>query len=194
VRDETATAARPPVLVVGVGSELRSDDAVGRRIADRLATRLPPDEVEVRSVHQLTPELADDAVGRRLVVVVDAAVDVRTVTVRQVTADGTPTALSHRLDAGALLRLAGLLGSPPADVVTVAVPARRLEIGTELSAAAERDVDLAVDHVAALCRPPRGRDDGSRRAGEHAGEHDAGTRPVPAPRTSLTSPLDEEQP
>jgi hydrogenase maturation protease len=142
------------VLVIGVGSELRSDDAAGRRVAERLAAELEGEvaaQVEVRSVHQLTPELADEATGRRLVVVVDAAVDVTCVTTSVVEADGTPTALSHHLDAGALLRLTAVLGTPPDEVVTVAVPARELDLGTELSPATSRDVAVAVREIVARC-------------------------------------------
>ena len=52
-----ARAGRAPVLVIGVGSELRRDDAVGRRVVERLETD-GLGAVEVRSLHQLTPELA----------------------------------------------------------------------------------------------------------------------------------------
>lgn len=147
-------AERPPVLVIGVGSELRSDDAAGRRVADRLVAALDEEvaaQVEVRSVHQLTPELADEATGRRLVIVVDATVDATSVTTTTVEATETPTALSHRLDAGALLRLTAVLGQPPDELVTVAVPARELAIGTELSAATSRDVTVAVRRIATRC-------------------------------------------
>jgi hypothetical protein len=67
-RPTDPTAHRAPVLVVGVGSELRSDDAAGRHVATEVAAELTAgtaapaparrhrDDVEVRSVHQLTPD------------------------------------------------------------------------------------------------------------------------------------------
>lgn len=139
------------MLVIGVGSELRRDDAAGRRVVDLLHGRLPRDRVEVRSVHQLTPELADEATGRELLIVVDAAVDGASVTVRDVQVETTPSAFSHRLDVPALLRLAAVLGTPPTESVTVAVPAHDLAIGTELSPATARDVEVAAEHVVVLC-------------------------------------------
>lgn len=147
-------AARPPILVIGVGSELRRDDAAGRRTIELLPAALGPDlatDVELRSVHQLTPELAADATGRRLVVVVDAAVDTTAVGTRTVVADPAVGALSHHLDAAALLRLTGVLGAPPDELVTVAVPARDLGLGTELSPATARDVAVAVQVVVERC-------------------------------------------
>ena len=44
------------VLVIGYGNDLRSDDAVGKRVAEAVATwKLP--SVQALAVHQLTPEL-----------------------------------------------------------------------------------------------------------------------------------------
>ena len=118
---------------------------------DRLVGELPPTSVEIRSVHQLVPELAADAVGRRLVIVVDASVDVEEVTIREVTAAPSAGAMTHHLDVAALIGLSAMLGTPPVRVVTVAVPARSLQLGTTLSPATARDVDAAVVQVRELC-------------------------------------------
>lgn len=143
---------RTPVLVVGVGSELRSDDAAGRRVVERIGEAgLPVGTVELRSVHQLTPELADEMTGRRLVIVIDASVAVHEVTVCEVPAAPAPGAMTHHLDIGVLTGLAGMLGTPPGSVVSVAVPAHVLAIGMTLSAATTRAVTVAADHVLALC-------------------------------------------
>ena len=69
------------VLVIGYGNTLRSDDGVGwvaaALLADdpRLAGDLSRAGVEVRAVHQLTPELALDFSRASLVILIDAAVD-----------------------------------------------------------------------------------------------------------------------
>ena len=145
------TTGRAPVLVVGVGSELRSDDAVGRRVAESIAERRPPERLEVRSVHQLTPELADAMTDRQLVIVVDASVGVRTLVVAEVEPIPVAAALTHHLDVAALVRLAGQLGRPPARVVTLAVPAFDLGLGTTLSVPAAAGVRAAVAEVLSLC-------------------------------------------
>lgn len=148
---------RPPVLIVGVGSELRSDDAAGRRVAELLVARHPPGAVEVRVAHQLTPELADVMTGRELVIVVDASVEVREVTSEEVdtgpAAGGEVTGvMSHHLDVAALIDLTRLLGERPTQVRTLAVPAYDLTLGTALSPGTTAAVSVAVVRIMQLCR------------------------------------------
>jgi hydrogenase maturation protease len=157
------TTGRPPLLVVGVGSELRSDDAVGRRVVEAIVERRPSERLEVCSVHQLAPELADAMTGRELVVVVDAAVGATAATVTEVASVAAAGAMTHHLDVAALVGLAEQLGRPPTRVVTLGVPAFDLGIGTALSARAAAAVDAAAEVVLSLCdetdvahRAPRG--------------------------------------
>jgi hydrogenase maturation protease len=141
------------VLVLGVGSELRGDDAAGRAAVEQLGT-LGLAGVETRSVHQLTPELAADVVGRRLVVVVDAAVGIDEVVVSPVepTREGAGV-MTHHLDVAAVVGLSELLGEPPGEVVTVAIPAHDLGLGTELSGSTAAAVEMAVERMRHLVRP-----------------------------------------
>lgn len=138
------------VLVVGCGSELRGDDAVGRRVAEAVAARDLPG-VEVRSVTQLVPELAADMGGRRLVVFVDARIgdgsDIRVAPLAEVTRHGT---VSHGTDPGALLAMARLLDIEVGEVISITIPARQLGLGAPLSAAAAVDVDDAVELITAM--------------------------------------------
>jgi hydrogenase maturation protease len=139
--------------VIGVGSELRTDDAVGRRVADAVAARALPG-VEVVSVHQLTPEVAAELAGRALVVFVDASVDVDEVTVRTLppVVGDAAEAMTHHLDPAGLLALAARLGWSPAAARVVHVPAADLGFGTEASPAAARAIEVATDRILALCR------------------------------------------
>jgi hydrogenase maturation protease len=140
------------VLVIGVGSELRGDDAAGRYVADEVE-RIAPPGVEVRSVHQLTPELAIEVADRELVIVVDADVDVAAVTCRTVAVSGgRPGVMTHHLDPAALLGLASLFGSPPAQAALVSIPVHDLGIGTELSSATAEAAEHAVVDVLERCR------------------------------------------
>lgn len=141
------------MLVIGVGSLLRTDDAVGRVVADRVAAEVEAgrlSDVEVMSVHQLTPELAPEVAGRRLVVVVDAAVDVRELTVSALEIDGSGQLMTHHLGPAGLLAFAAKLGWRPERAVSVRIPAGDLGIGTELSPAGRELTDAAVDTVLAL--------------------------------------------
>jgi hydrogenase maturation protease len=166
---------RAPVLVIGVGSELRRDDAAGRRVAEAIDTLELPG-VRCLSVHQLTPELAMEIADRRLVIIADASVVGRgtaemepgepgvrvgehaagtpsgdEVVVSTVVADDAAGVMSHHLDAQGLLGLAGMVASAPQQVRTVAVPAHDLAIGTELSAGTDAHVREAVRRVVDLC-------------------------------------------
>lgn len=129
--------------MVGVGSPLRTDDAVGRVVADRLAQHDLPD-VETQVVHQLAPELAAQWLGRRLVILVDADVDVTAPTLRPIAAPAGSGAMSHHVDPAALLGLASLLGEPPMALEVLSLPVSDLALGTELSETADTVAERAV--------------------------------------------------
>lgn len=71
-------------LVIGYGSPIRGDDALGPLVADRLQERLSalPEAqavtkaVEVQARHILTAELVDDLARAERVIFVDAAIDI----------------------------------------------------------------------------------------------------------------------
>jgi hydrogenase maturation protease len=153
--------ATPPALVVGYGSSLRGDDAVGQRVVlelqrqrDRTSTLASAHFVVAEC---LTPELAEDLAGAGVAVFVDAACDGRPageVTVHPVAASDVATAAGPEgvaaggcwedLRPEALLGLACCLyeGAPPAFVVSVGIG--RTPVGEELSAPVEAAVAKAV--------------------------------------------------
>ena len=137
-------------LVVGYGNELRRDDGAGRWVADRIeALELPG--VAVRSMSQLTPELALEVAGRDLVIFVDADVDATDLTVRDIKPDpaGGKT-MTHHGDPATLLAMVPAVGEPPRQAQVVSIPASDLEMGFEMSAATEAAAEAAVKHIAAL--------------------------------------------
>ncbi|MHB0971459.1 MAG: hydrogenase maturation protease [Thermoanaerobaculia bacterium] len=60
------------VLVFGYGNTLRGDDGVGWRVAEVLSASGLPSEIEVRTLHQLSPELAEPISRADAVLFVDA--------------------------------------------------------------------------------------------------------------------------
>ncbi|NBC50010.1 MAG: hydrogenase maturation protease [Gammaproteobacteria bacterium] len=69
-------------LVIGYGSPIRGDDAIGPLVADRLEARFAADPalgdgVEVQARHILTAEIVDDLVRAERVVFIDAAADLK---------------------------------------------------------------------------------------------------------------------
>lgn len=135
------------MLVIGVGNDLRTDDGAGRRVVEAVE-RLALPGVEVRSQAQLTPELAEAVAGRRLVVFVDADVDVARVTVAEVAPDrSSRTVMAHHGHPGGVLALVEAIGEQPATAVLVSIPAEDLSMGLELSRRTASAVAEAVDRV-----------------------------------------------
>ncbi len=73
--------ATPPTptlsaLIIGYGSPIRGDDAIGPLAADRIAAREDlPAGIEVQARHILTAELVEDLVRAEQVIFLDAAAD-----------------------------------------------------------------------------------------------------------------------
>lgn len=125
---KASTTARRP-LVVGYGTAMRGDDAVGWYVADLLALEQRFADVDVLSVHQLTPELAADFASASRVVLIDAAADgdePGSVHVSDVKPDCAAVGVfSHHVDAAALVALTDALygEAPPTTMVTVSLDA-----------------------------------------------------------------------
>jgi hydrogenase maturation protease len=142
------------VLVVGYGSPLRRDDAVGWHVATSLAADPRLADARVLSVHQLLPELALDVSEAELVVLVDARAGVPpgSITVeRPAPSDVESGRWTHHLTPAALIALARDLGgggSP--EVVVVGVGVATTEPGDELSDVVSAAVPRVHEVVADL--------------------------------------------
>ena len=137
-------------LVIGYGNDLRSDDGAGRAVADRIDALGLPD-VAVRSVIQLTPELALDIAGVDTVVFVDASVEVSETTADPVVAESLdPSATSHFSTPGTLLSITATVGAVPGRAVAIAIPVTDIGLGMELTPMTEMGVAEAVEMITAL--------------------------------------------
>ena len=134
-------------LVIGYGNDLRCDDGAGRVVADRVEA-LQLEDVEVRSLMQLTPELALDIAGIDTVVFVDASVDVAQTTMQPVNSEPlSRTGMSHYSTPGSLLTMAESVGLPPSRAFTISIPVTNIDIGMELTPMTEAGVETAVAMV-----------------------------------------------
>ena len=147
-------------LVIGIGNPLRGDDGVGALLAEQAAVLTAAETggpVAVRSVQQLTPELAAELAQLEAVLFIDAwpapagavpqLIDVspagRSGACHQAGASG-----SHRLEPAALLAVSqALYGRAPAAQLLL-VPAFAFEHGTALSA----ELKAALPQARALLR------------------------------------------
>lgn len=67
-----SASASAQTLIIGIGNPLRRDDGLGWAVAEALARDGPPG-CEIRTVYQLTPELAQWMASARLIVMIDAS-------------------------------------------------------------------------------------------------------------------------
>ena len=137
-------------LVIGYGNNLRSDDGAGRVVADRIeALGLPG--VEVHSMSQLVPELSLQIAGTDRVVFVDASAEADETTIALIeAAPAEGSAWTHYTTPASLLAMTGTVGAVPALAYAVVVPVEDMGLGTELSARASAEVEIAVDLIARL--------------------------------------------
>lgn len=141
-------------LVIGVGNPARGDDGVGPAVAARVEQDPRAAGAVVRSVTQLTPELAADVAEASVVVIADARVGAAVGEVDWgpvgASESGVSGPFSHHLTPAALCHLAGVAfgRTPPAFVVGVG--AGGFDAGAPLSGAALAAVPRAVEVVVAL--------------------------------------------
>lgn len=144
-------------LIIGYGSPIRGDDAIGPLAADALAAGPLPEGVRVLSRHVLTAELAEDLAAAGRVVFIDAAVDglPGEVRVRPLAADATAlSTMAHFLDPRELLAWCETLyGRAPETWLVSAGGASFDYAGYELTATARAALPLVVESVRALIGP-----------------------------------------
>jgi len=156
-----------PILVIGYGNDLRGDDAAGQRAAAEVgAWRLSG--VQVLTLHQLTPEVADSLASSAWAIFLDAhpvahgsAVRVR----RLRPAIGAPH-IAHTCDPQALLDLAQTAFGHAPEAWWVTIPAADFAFGAPLSRLTERGVADALAAVRRLLESWRSRPDSAGWRGE----------------------------
>ncbi len=139
--------AHLPILVIGYGNTLRSDDGVGPKVAETVADlHLPGVEVFAREL--LVPELADPVARARLVVFVDAAVDApRQVQWRPLHPADSSRLLDHAADPRTLLALArDIFGRAPR-AWWLTIPVENTAIGEGFSPFAQGGMKRAVQQL-----------------------------------------------
>jgi hydrogenase maturation protease len=145
------------ILVIGYGNPLRQDDGVGWHVAEQLDAS-PGADLEIRTSHQLTPEMAEPVSRSELVVFVDAretGIPGATSCTR-VAQQAAPGAVStHSTSPEELLALAhDLFGAAP-DAWVVSVAGAAFDHGTTLSPAVRASVEPAARLVRGLVESSR---------------------------------------
>ena len=136
------------LLVLGVGSSLRRDDALGPAIAAALVAASLPEGVASRPVHGLVPELAVDLAEVDAVWFVDAAADAALArpTWARVGVDAADPGAGggHALDPAALLAWTAAWTGRVPEAWTLALPAADFGFGEGLSTVAHASLAAAL--------------------------------------------------
>lgn len=141
------------VLVIAYGNPLRCDDGIAWQVAERIKQDLPS-SARVICVHQLTPELAEDASRAGTVIFLDAARNEQSsaVITQAVTALPSQIRFSHHLAPADLLALCRDLYATLPIGFLISLKAQTFAHGEKLSPAAINAIPEAVSHVAGLVR------------------------------------------
>jgi hydrogenase maturation protease len=91
-----------------VGNPLRRDDGIAHRVLEILDPDLAAG-ARMSSVHQLTPELAEEFSRHEMVIVVDADVEPGEAFLEEIAGGGRPAALGHEMGAAEVATLARTL-------------------------------------------------------------------------------------
>lgn len=139
------------ILVIGYGNDLRSDDAVGQRVAEAVA-KWGASHIRALAVHQLTPELAEHLAGALLAIFVDAVVGVpeQGVQARRIEPAVPETSIGHTGDPRALLALTQALYGVCPEAWLIAVPGVDFGFGERLSETAQRGMGEALQQIRRL--------------------------------------------
>jgi hydrogenase maturation protease len=137
------------VIIVGVGSTLRGDDAVGQVVTRALEPYIARTHVYLVTVHQLLPELALTLRHARLAIVVDAAVDVTPgrVIEQRVFSSADVRALGHCDAIQEVLHITRRLYHHVPETWVVSIGGGRWDVGAPLSPAVNAAVPRALHRI-----------------------------------------------
>lgn len=145
-----------PILIIGIGNEYRSDDAVGLLVARALQARKLPSTVIIEATGEGTG-LLEAWKGRENVILVDAVTSQSAAgTIHQLDAQTGPIApglfalSTHAFGVVEAIELARALGNLPQHLMIYGIEGAHFVAGVGLSPAVERAARKAVERVTRL--------------------------------------------
>jgi hydrogenase maturation protease len=149
----TILPAKARILIIGVGNEYRSDDAVGLIVARRLR-RLSLENVKVIEESGEGADLLESWEGADMVIIIDAASSgAKPGTIHRIDARAqqVPRGLlhysTHAFSVGEAVELARVMGRLPPHIFVYGIEGAKFEEGIALSGAIEDSVDAIVGLV-----------------------------------------------
>jgi hydrogenase maturation protease len=149
----SSQSARKPILVLGVGNTLLTDEGLGVHVIERLRAMDLPEEVELLEGGVLGIDLLEHMEDREKVIIIDAAQgDVVPGTIYRLTREdiemGEGRCLSslHDIDLPYVLNTADLMGHR-IDPIIIGVEPKDLGVGLELSPEIEAVIPKVIEQV-----------------------------------------------
>jgi len=146
----------PEVLIIGYGNPLRGDDGLGWVAAEALQRLLPASLAQVFVAHQLTPEMSEPISRCRLVLFIDASVELPAgqLDCQFIAASvcAQVQTLGHHASCAGLLALALHLYGRVPQAMLLAVGGESFDLGEELSGRVRSTLDRLLDLVPTLVR------------------------------------------
>lgn len=141
------------VLVIAYGNPLRCDDGIAWQAAEELRRELPKD-TRVICVHQLTPELAEDASRADLVIFLDASSNGEPGSFRceAVSAQASELHFSHHITPKEVLSLSNHLYAAEPRAFLISIHGKCFDHGQELSPAPVHALPQVVARICALIK------------------------------------------
>ncbi|MFM5962147.1 MAG: hydrogenase maturation protease [Dolichospermum sp.] len=133
-------------MIIGYGNELRSDDAIGQKVAN-IINSWHLSDVKSLAVHQLTPELAANLANVNLAIFVDATLISKSVKLESIFPNESNIMLGHISDPRSLLSLTKYLYGYCPTAWLVTVPGVNFELGDCLSPIAEIGINIALNKI-----------------------------------------------
>ncbi len=137
-------------LVIAYGNPLRCDDGIAWRVAEEMRRTKP--EIATRCVHQLTPELAEDASHASIVIFVDASRDGEPgeIGCHPVLADHTSVKFSHTLEPAQVLGMCNQIYATEPRGFLVSIAGQSFDHGQTLSSGVADALPQAIAMIKEL--------------------------------------------
>lgn len=150
---ERTANSHPKILVLGYGNLLRGDDGVGYRVAEAVDS-WNLENVRSLSLHQLTPELAEEISCVKSVIFVDAIAylspKLPAPTISSIQAKIDSSFTGHHVAPAVLLALAKMLYGADPRAFQLLIPVSEFPFDDQLSDAAQTNLAIALERINTL--------------------------------------------
>jgi hydrogenase maturation protease len=146
----------PRLLIVAFGNPLRSDDGVAWPAAAALQKTFPAEQAEILSLHQLGPELAENASHSECVIFLDAATgpgrpgDIQEKELSESDSASETSAFCHAMSPSHVLALAAQLYNCRPRAFSITVVGENFNHGEALSPAVEAALPALLARIEEL--------------------------------------------